>query len=297
VASRWKANYHYERLFGYEISKCESFKHPEMLGLDPSAPTHKGWVRGGLLRKYRSPQGLIAEEDRRVWSLSTPWREKHDTKEFHLLRQEAKKKRNIIKYTEFDEYLHPEMEEDYSVLQSKPDFFLGKYQLPRWADLQNVIFEHLSCGRTTQGRYPKRAAFYMLQYLHSNNPIESWIRGGYKINSYFYRDPGVSLQNQLLYNSLKLTEISPWTTINKVEGEGALAHIVKGSGIDFLKNAEESFDDSPLTVETLELADEDISVSYADSDEEELCDLEEGIDIDYASDTDDDEIVVSDNWE
>jgi len=289
VPSRWKAAYHYERLFGYEISPGECFKHPEELGLNPYAPRSKGYVKGGLLRKFRSPQ-TKEDELSKLWLFSTPWKTHTDKKSFALERKRAKELKNVVYYTEYDEYYNPEIIESGLAYQGNPDFMLGKYQLPRWADLQGIVLEGISCGRTTKGRYPKRAANEMLKYLLAPNPIESWLTGGYTIESFFYREPGVTGINALLYERLRSTVIGNFPSVNKRDGKDAILHMRDGAGKDFLAKTGISFQDPPNIEENedvvqpeeewdlsdeednlLDLSDDDVEIYYVDEEEDDDC--------------------------
>jgi len=232
--SRWLASYHYERLFGYELQKCEAFLHPEMLGLDPSAPITQGYVRGGILRKYMTPPQPEDDTFRALWIATMPWKEKHDKKDFNKQRKQLKSKIHSIYYTEVDEYLNPRIEER-GLKRASPDFHLGNYQFPRWADLRHLIGHGVTSGRVTHGNYPRRTAYHMLNYLHSKSPIESWITGGYEIVSFFYRTPGVSLQNALMYESLQRAHIEPFRSVNKQMGENAIVFMRDNAGLKFLQ--------------------------------------------------------------
>jgi len=231
---RWKQTFHYERIFGYEVRPGESQEHPCMLGLNPQAEYPVGYVKGGMLRKYISPSE-DDEEYRRIWAISFPWKDKKD-RNFQQTRQEAiEKYKDRVHYTEYDEYLNPRIKAVDSDKRIVPDFFLGSYQLPRWADLKSILFESATCGRTTMGIYPKRAAYYMLDHLLSDNPIHSWITGGYEIISPFYRIPGVSMSTQMLYNQLKVSTRFEFSSVNKTKGEESISILKEGSGLDFLQ--------------------------------------------------------------
>jgi hypothetical protein len=293
IPRRWLANYHYERIFGYEIRKGEAFDHPKMLGLDPTASYSTGYVKGGLLRRYQSPKPDEDEEMRRFWSISYPWKNPHDKKKFHEIRKSLKKKVHLVHYTEYEDYLSPEIEEVRGE-SLKPDFYLGNYQLPRWADLQSLIWNQSTSGRTTQGAHPKRAAYYMLQYLHSRNPINSWLTGGYRISTYFYREPGVDLFTSLLYESLRNAGRYSGPVVNKTQGPGALAVYVPGAGSDFLKKHGVIESSEEISVEL-----ENLHVEYERDAEDEvldLDDLDEDYDVAYVSDEDDSSSQFSEEW-
>jgi len=231
---RWKQTFHYERIFGWEKSPGESQEHPCMLGLNPQAPYPVGYVKGGLLRKYVSPKDSEDEESRRIRAIAFPWKEKKD-KDFAKTRALAiAKYKDRISYTEYDEYLNPRIEESATSKKLTPDFFLASYQLPRWADLKSILYNEATTGRTTMGMYPKRAAYYMLNYLLSDNPIHSWITGGYEIISPFYRIPGVNNQTLWLYSKLKWSTRFNFPSVNKKKGDGAISLLTEGSGLEFL---------------------------------------------------------------
>jgi len=230
---RWLMCYHYTRMYGYEIHKLEAFDHPTMLGLNPRADKPVGYVKGGLLRKYRAPK-TTDEFDRRLWSIVYPWKDRVDNN-FLEKRKNVKKFKDIVWYTEYDEYLNPEVS-NARLGAYTTDIQTGKYQLPRWADMQAIFSSHVSSGRTTRGRHPKLAAYKMLDYLLSDDPIASWLTGGYEVLTNFYRRPGVEPGLHFLYHHLKMTKIGSYPVTNKVAGEGALVAIHKWSGIDFMKD-------------------------------------------------------------
>jgi hypothetical protein len=270
--SRWKANYHYERIFGFEVSKGEAFKHPTMLGLDPEAVRYSGYVKGGILRRYQTQRPDCDEEQRRIWSVAYPWKDPPGKKgDFQKERYNLRAKKNIVTYTGYDEYLHPQITERMENLPRARLTEVAKYSLPSWADLQSVVQSHFTCGRTTYGRSPLKAASRMLSFLHSQNPIHSWVTGGYNIETPFYRIPGVDPWNQLLYESLIRTAIHNRPLINKEEGEGSLVYMTKGSGIDFLKNNKEDGEEFILDIgnspdEALFINDEEDELSAEMSD-------------------------------
>jgi hypothetical protein len=277
---RWKLAYHYERIFGYEAHKGESLEHTSALGLMPNAPKVHGYVTGGILRTVLKPH-LGDENQRRVWSYQFPWKEAKEKKSFNLKRRDLIKRfKNKQWYTEYHDYNNPVVKDDPTLVRNKPDFYLGKYQLPRWADLQALIAFGQTCGRTTSGRSPKKAAHYMLSYLLSMNPIESWINGGYVVDSDFYRDPGVDPWTQLLYDRLRSSTLSSLPTVNRRMAED-LPNMPAGVGITFMKNVmhgDERLLDFPIDVEQIDVQNEDS--------EDEVLDLDDMIDVveyDYES--------------
>jgi len=272
---RWKQTFHYERIFGYEVYKGESQMHPNMLGLNPNADKPVGWVKGGMLKNYISPKDGLSEEQRRVWSISFPWKTPGDKDFFSKRREAIKKYKNRYHYTEYDEYFNPEIKAKVSQSKITPDYFLGSYQLPRWSDLRNVLFHNQTCGRTTMGTYPKRAAHYMLDNLLADNSIHSWITGGYEIISPFYRIPGVDSTTLMLYTQLKRSTRFSTPTLNKVKGEDALPD-TSGSGISFLALLGL---DNPDHV-SYDIGEIDISDKDYESEGDILFDIEEGDDLD-----------------
>jgi len=274
---RWKQTFHYERIFGYESSKGESQRHPSMLGLNPDADYQVGWVKGGMLRNYISPKDSLNEEDRRIWAISFPWKSPKD-REFSKVRSKAiEKYKDRIHYTEYDEYFNPRIKEKVDSNRIPADFFLAGYQLPRWSDLRSILFHQATTGRTTMGTYPKRAAYHMLSNLLSDNPIHSWITGGYEIVSPFYRIPGVDNTSLLLYSQLKRSTRLTLPTVNKTVGENAMSGLfAPGSGLEFM---------SKLGINTSGVIDIKISTELPPDedyiDQEDLTyDLSEGEDID-----------------
>jgi hypothetical protein len=292
---RWKANFYYEYMFGPEVYPCEAFEHPNKLGLDDTAPYPCNYVKGGLLKHYKSPRPE-SEEFRRLWSISFPWKEPKEDN-FHRKRYEAiGKYRHHRAYMEYDEYLNPRIKEKDVWKNTNPDFFLGAYQLPRWADLQSIIANEYTCGRTTMGRNPRTAAHYMLQYLHSDNPIHSWLTGGYEIISPFARDPAPGDWISLLYYKLKRSSVYTAPITNKVKGENKLSSSI-GDGLKFLQGIEISHEETDFVI-----SESDIPSFEPETDSEEFIDLEEDCEgLTFNSDNElDDEISasdISDSWE
>jgi hypothetical protein len=279
---RWKFNYHYERLFGFEVSPGECFRNPRVLGIDPTAEYPVGWVKGGLLEKVRQPS-YPDEEKRRVWSISFPWKTPRE-EDFSKKRQEyIEKYKNRRHYMEYDEYLNPRIKERGLQLTTNPDFFLGGYQLPRWADLSSILRYRYTCGRTTMGRYPKKAAHYMLDFLLSRNPIHSWITGGYDIISPFYRIPAPTTEDILLYTCLKDSRRDNVPIVNKAIGIGSLTGALEGPWNFTLIT--QGKDISSVIPE------EDIYTSDAESEEEVISIFGDDQDLDLISD---DEITIED---
>jgi len=278
----WLMAYHMERLYGYEIQRGEAFLHPNVLGLNPQASKPVGWVKGGILKEYKTPKPQGDETLRRFWSIKFPWKNPHEKKEFHRIRKDAKKYKNVIHYTEYDEYLNPDIEPISRVAIEKPDFFLGKYQLPRWADLQLMLGRNETTGRTTMGRYPKLAARGLLDNLLSRDPIGSWVAGGYNIISPFAREPGLNPDNQLLYEMLRTVKRTGTNSVNKREGLDSISSVNTGEGIKFLTQIKEE-KDLPIEIHEEEeeetsdyegpldfLEEEDVDIAYVDEDEADL---------------------------
>lgn len=230
---RWLMCYHYERIFGHEVQKCESFDHPTKLGVNTQAFTSTGWVRGGLLQHYMQPK-LEDENLRRFLSISYPWKEPGKKLEFDKQRRQCRKLRNIVYYNEIYNYLHPRVKP--KRLEGGSGFFKGRYQLPLWSDLQLVMGKQITCGRVTGGTYPKKAAFHMLDHMLSHDPIRAWLSGGYEVETDVYRYPFVDEWNLTLYTLLKRTTIMNFPTIQKIKGENGLRHIVPQSGLEFMRD-------------------------------------------------------------
>lgn len=267
-----------------------------MLGLNPQAPRAKGYVKGGLLRQFRSPKSTVDEMDQ-LWKFSTPWKETSGRKDFAQERKRAKSLKNVVHYTEYDEYYNPEIIESREAFTSQPDFLLGKYQLPRWADLQGIVLEGLSCGRTTKGRYPRKAAQEMLNHLLARNPIDSWLTGGYTIESYFYRDPGLTGLNLLLYESLRRTTIGNFPSVNKREGKDAILHMRDGSGHQFLKDLGIALDSSNDEEESI-LSTPEEEIEYDETDDDSFGLEDDDVSIAYFNESDDDDsIIIQDDIE
>jgi hypothetical protein len=271
---RWIQNYHYERIFGYEVTKGEAFKHPTMLGIDPTATYHDGWVRGGELRKVQHPEPEPDEMLRRVWNIAFPWKNATKKKDFHRTRMSYRNKKDIVSYTCYDDYCNPRIRER----NNEPiiaDFKFGSYQLPKWADLQQLMFTGKTCGRTTEGTYPKKAAHEMLSFLHSRDPIHSWINGGYDIISYFYREPALDNWTLQLYTMLKRSSLYQTKSAIKLEVPGQSKIVPHVDHTSFLNEILEKEDleqefiiDSPLEpIEAVEWAgDHDIDTYDLDDD-------------------------------
>jgi len=277
---RWLTNYHYERIYGYEIQPLEAFLHPTVLGNDLHAAKPVGWVKGGLLRQYRTPS-TVDENKRRLWSITYPWKEDIDKVSFNKLRKEKRYLKDVVSYTEYYDYLNPEVRTK-DGLPLPRDLSIGKYQLPKWADMQSIIGSAVTTGRTTKGKHPKLAAYHMLDYLLSDDPIQAWLMGGYEIETSFSRIPGVDPDTNLLYTRLKLCGKYTYPSVNKTEGEGSLLYMKEGSGLEFMQNHESSnleftfenniIDDFIQDEELEVLADDeepDIP-DFVDSDEEEI---------------------------
>jgi hypothetical protein len=292
---RWKINYHYERIFGYEYQKCDTFEHPNKLGLDISAEKPVGYVKGGLLKEVMVPKPDVNEEERRVWSIKYPWKTPTKSKNFGRYRKEfIQKYKHHIHYTEYDEYLNPDIKMRVTE-QSHPDFFLGSYQLPRWADLESLIRTGYTCGRTTKGRHPKRAAHYMLNHLLATDPINSWVSGGYDIISPFYRIPAPTLEVQLLYDRLKSCSRMASPIAIKRRGKDSYAS-TDGQGLKFLESIEVTTDQEYKIIETtLENIPE--YLHYSDSDSLTNYESEEDYGVLYESDSESSlGILGDDEW-
>jgi hypothetical protein len=278
----WKIGYHLERLYGFEVRPGECFEHPDMLGLNPLAPRPVGYVKGGNLRNYKTPKADGDETQRRIWAISFPWKEPKKRKTFQQIRNKVvKEEKNRIHYTEYEEYLNPRIENRDKVIASSPDFMLGSYQLPRWADIQMLLATGRTCGRVTKGRHPKLAARMMLDNLLAQDPITSWLLGGYEVISDFYRIPGLTPDMHLLYEKLRTAMRYSRPSINKRKGEESIQYLVEGSGLSFLEKvgvntilsveeednesivSDEDYDNDNLILD--ENYDEDVNV-YDDSD-------------------------------
>jgi hypothetical protein len=294
VDSRWKACYHYERIFGYEIRRCESFDHPDMLGVNPSHYTTSGYVKGGLLRQYKAPQPTGDEMQRRIWSITFPWKAPKE-KDFSLKRKRAKNVKDLVHYTGYEDYHNPRIMERNLQMNRNPDFFLGNYQLPRWSDLQDIIFNQTSCGRTTKGRNPKIAANALRTHYLSKSPIDSWLNGGYDIITPFYKDRSLDEVDLLMYTALRNTSLYSSKVVEKVRPEESTPEFTRsGEGRSFIQQFVKDH-----TVSTFEVVVPELPTVYTedtlDAESDHMIDLdddEENIEI-FSEDDDDDIVIIT----
>lgn len=275
---RWLMCYLYERLFGYEIRRCESFDHKNMFGINTQANDSIGWVKGGIMEKYIRPD-RENESLRRFMSVYFPYKEVKNT-DFNKMRKSCKKKLNMYHFNEIDRYMNPTEEFD-PLVEFKNR--IGNYQLPDWADKQMIFAHRLSTGRVTQGHNPKSASRGMLRNSHSNDPLRAWLQGGSNITSYFSRGPYLSELDYMLYELLKHTSIENFPEINKVSGKDALTVLKPMQGLEFMKNVVNS--DSQIVVE-LEI-DDSLYAEEVYNDVEEVLDFSDCDEIVYEEEDDD----------
>jgi hypothetical protein len=277
----WLMAYHYERIFGYEIFPGESQEHPEMLGLNPEAIMRTGYVKGGLLRKYKTPRDLD-ENTRRIQSITYPWKDAKEKINFDKTRRKIKGLKDVVWYTGYDEYLNPRIEGRGKNKDLTRDLATGKYQLPLWADIQSIIGSNATCGRATRGRHPRLAAYHMLDNLLARDPILAWTEGGYDIVSPFNRKPALETDIHLLYESLRHTTFDNFKRAEKVSGANALEYHIEKANYQSIINqlTEQVFDfDLPennvdfeyeaSVTSDFDFAEEEYS-TLLDSDEKEL---------------------------
>jgi hypothetical protein len=213
LPNKHKVLLRYTRVFGYEYKKNEIIQHPNMLGANLSAPNQIGYVKGGLLRKRKTPTDDNDMESLYM-SLSYPWKETQDYN-FNKERKDfIKRTKDITVDTMIDEYLRPKYEEP-NLFNRALDSFLGNYMLPKWADYQMIFNHHLTSGRTTHSLDKKTALKAFSEYPLSRDPISTMVHGGYEITTHIYKYLIPDEFNRLLWSELRHVENMGVNTFRK----------------------------------------------------------------------------------
>jgi len=286
---RWIQCYNYEKIFGFEIRRSEAFDHPNKLGINTLANDSYGWVKGGLLEKFRTPKEST-NVYKRALDMTLPYKQKEEYN-FSKERIKARKVVNQYYYNEIDRYNNPHVIDK----NINKDFRnrSGKYQLPVWADLQQLLLYRHTCGRMTRGHKPSRASRGMLENALSKDPIRSWASGGCIVDSSFYRTPILREDEQVKQQILSSATMGNFRIVNKTMGDKALEKsILPGQGLLFLreKQPELETDLVEINIQVDDIPDEECVDEIVDIFDE----IDENLDAEGCLDFEDDDIIVFD---
>jgi hypothetical protein len=200
--NRWRAAFHYTRIFGYELNPFEVYDHPEKWGLNTQATSYDGWVTGGILKKFRSPMSVDVMRDR-LASYYFPFG-KRTKVNFQALRIKAKKLKKRKTYTWLDDYLHPYGESSPWQVQLKKGFLTNsKYYTPYWYDLRNLLRSGVTTGRALRGLTPDDARDAIARYCLFPDPIGIARAGGVTaLSKVTMRIPCLTEEQSALYNAI-----------------------------------------------------------------------------------------------
>lgn len=226
---KWKAMYHYERIFGWECQPGECFDHPTKWGLNYSATEYVGWVKGGLLRKFRSPKsGDITEY--RMKSIAFPFMEEKDN-HFNETRFKSRRFKNKRWYTMTDEYLNPKVEEVTWINEVNHQNFLGSEQMPSWYDLNLLYMYKYSTGKILRGLSREDVLHAFERYSLFRDPIGTMKYGGGVITSPFHKTPAISGIMGEIYDLIRDAKIGNMDICKKNSIQNSAAQIEAGESM------------------------------------------------------------------
>jgi len=136
--------------------------------------------------------------------------------------------------------MHPELEFNFNERGIERDFHVGKFQIPKWADLRNILITGHTTGRITQGVHPGKIARLMLDNMLADDPIRSAVEGGYEVITPWHRVPYVNSMHLELYEALKTCIRDSYRLFKKRDLEhDPPCNLKDGSGIKFLEKIQE----------------------------------------------------------
>jgi len=202
----------YRQLFGWEVYPDECIRHPTDWGLNPTAEYRVGWVKGGLLRKFT--QSRVADlTEYRVKQSAFPFMRWKDRK-FSLARSKARRLKNVVSYTGYDEYLHPIVEDAPWIIDREPGAAITPHLTSMWYDLRCIIQKGYTTGRYLRGLTPEQARFALARFSFSRDPIGSYIKGGARMISPFHKDRSLTGFSALIYDSLEKVDYDAIPYVN-----------------------------------------------------------------------------------
>jgi hypothetical protein len=215
---RYKMAFHYVRCFGYEYSPLEVYNHPNEWGLNPDAPELHGWVKGGALRKFRMPKMPDVLKSR-LASYYFPFSDRKVKSKFSAVRKKAKKLLNTVKYTWFDEYLHPEGEEAPWLFTNfdKGFFQTSNTYTPYWYDLRMLLRTGYTTGRALRSLDKKTFLDFLVRFAIYDDPVGVGKSGGLIYNGQVpMKQPSLDEEKMALYNAVFTAKQLPPLIADKV---------------------------------------------------------------------------------
>jgi hypothetical protein len=168
--------FHYERTFGPEFTRGDSYNHFDNSGVTLSSPYQAGFRKEWRVDMLKTPQ--ISYESN-VFHQSPFHIEvnRKESKEFSKIRWKAYKY-SRVESTEMLEYVYPRIS-----MNGKPNRHLSRFGalLPWWADLKLVLEHGATSGTITSGLTGDELVTAAINQKFAPDPFKARATGGYKI--------------------------------------------------------------------------------------------------------------------
>lgn len=171
-----RINYHYERCFGPEFYKGESFCNPINLGLNRDEPHTEGWIKDWKVSQLSHPNTKFVNG----YFMNVPFGDppkKGEAKRFSLKRKKAYKNVKPFDST-LIHYVEPLIKLNN---KRKPSLSVYARTMPLWADIRTFLFEDTFTGKITSGLRGNECLLAPVRQMYAPDPWSARATGGYEI--------------------------------------------------------------------------------------------------------------------
>jgi len=198
--------YHYERTFGPEFSRGDSYNHFDNSGTTSSSPFKGGFRKEWRVDKLVTPnvsyESNIFHESPFLIEVN-----RKESKEFSKIRWKAYKY-SSVESTEMVEYVYPRIKSN-----KKNNKYLTRLGavLPWWADIKLVLEHGATSGTITSGLVGEQILKAVHNQRFAPDPFKSRATGGYEILTAWRTSRSESSEMHILGNILsELSLIHPY---------------------------------------------------------------------------------------
>jgi len=210
--------FHYEKAFGFEFSKGESYLHFDNMGVRSSVPRINGYRREWRLRKLQTPSttynGEVFYDSPFLIEVN-----RKSANEFSKLRQKTWKYSKEFP-TEYIEYVYPVI-----IGNKKRNTHLSKLGsvLPYWADLKMVFEYGQSSGTITSGLEGEELIKAVHNQRFASDPFLARATGGYSISTLWRTDRPESLEEYIMGQELSTMNLAESFYVKRFDAPLVLA--------------------------------------------------------------------------
>jgi hypothetical protein len=201
----WKRlPYVYERAFGYEFYRGESYNHFDNLGINPHGQIHEGYLKDWKLAMLPTPglhyENSVLHNNPFGKPIGTSEAKKFQIKRKKLWKT-SKRESTIIR-----DYVHPKIEMEHS---QKPRFTKLGAMTPMHADVRLLLYHGASTGKVNAGLDGQESIKASYDQRYARDVFLARASGGYKVTTLhkglYAGDPDVEALAHVMDEALKNT--------------------------------------------------------------------------------------------